>query len=356
MLLPNAGANRFLKNNRLQSPRKTLALVLACVAFLAVLAMDSHDPTRHLLVSAYGSVYFGSSLSPEIPKKVHFVVMGSEPPAHILNIMDYSRKHLQEIHPDYEVKVWRDEDAEQLVQDQNDARLTKAWEYIKADEQIGRYAKRADFIRTLIMYVEGGVYLDTDMVPCDGIDFMTETPGVVSFPFIPAFHVEVNAAAFSAPQGHRMQRMALESFKAKGEMLKDMDNLRAAGPSAMALVADEYFKTIRIQQQYPNEFRKLPRFVYKKNDRYDLPDMPGITDKSHDYWTTLADFQYAPEGNSKGLHHMETKTWRHFQLQEDYVEPECAKDPSKIKPWLNYVCSSEHHHEIFRFESCGVDN
>ena len=39
----------------------------------------------------------------------------------------------------------------------------------------------ANFLHTLIVHVDIGVYLDTDMVPCESLDYMVDEPGVVSF-------------------------------------------------------------------------------------------------------------------------------------------------------------------------------
>ena len=67
--------------------------------------------------------------------------------------------------------------------------VAQTWEYIKKDTSGSRYAKMADFIRIVLLYLYGGVYFDADVLACGSLDFMVDKPGVVSFPAHEYFHM-----------------------------------------------------------------------------------------------------------------------------------------------------------------------
>jgi len=180
----------------------------------------------------------------EVPRILHYMVLGDSPPPDMLEMVRVNMDRVSSL--GFAVKLWRDEDVHKLVLNHGDPDLLKAWTYVLSDPNKSRLARMANFMRPLIIYTMGGVYLDADMVPCDGVDYLVDMPGVVSIPFKnqgPG-DFEVNAAAMSAPPHHRLMELALEYFKGLGSEIGTLNNLDAAGPKAFAIIADRYFKEL----------------------------------------------------------------------------------------------------------------
>ena len=94
-----------------------------------------------------------------IPKKIHYVWIGDQaiPVAEQAYILGW-----QKLNPDFQVIKWSEKDVDYskypLVQ--------KA-----LDEK--RYALASDIIRMIVLYQEGGIYLDTDMELYTSLDILT---------------------------------------------------------------------------------------------------------------------------------------------------------------------------------------
>jgi mannosyltransferase OCH1-like enzyme len=82
-----------------------------------------------------------------IPKKIHQIWLGSELP---LKYKIYCNTW-QEMHPDWEYKLWRDKDVEELQLDNG-----VLYEYAK------NLGQKSDILRYDILRKEGGLYVDTD--------------------------------------------------------------------------------------------------------------------------------------------------------------------------------------------------
>lgn len=322
------------------------AIVLTTACFLLVSTGDflTNDFLARLLLQNELN-FFRSS---KVPKVLHFMVLGEDPPQYMLEMVRFNRELVEEQDPEFTTKLWRDEDVEKLVHYQDDPALSQAWEYVKADERPSRYAKMADFIRPLILYVEGGVYLDADMIACDGIDFLLDAPGLVSFPFLLKTHNEVNAAGASAPKRHRLMKMAMESFIAKGPELATLHNLEAAGPRAMGKVTDEYISGLGFGQIFPH-------FNNETENQYELPEFPEVVDTEQEYWTRLADIRYAPDGAPKHIYHMEFGSWKRSTWANGVAEARvCVNEPQKVMPFLHWFCEPKHRSARLKFNACGV--
>ena len=267
--------------------------------------------------------------STPIPRKVHFMVLGETPPPFMISMVEWSMAKLNE--EGFETKLWDDEQAEKLVADFGNAELSQAWEYVKTDPKKSRMARMADFLRPFILYVEGGVYLDADMVPCGGLEYMVDEPGMVSFPFKRASTTdnEVNGAAMSAPPRHRLMGLALETFAQLGPSIGTLNNLEAAGPHIFARIVDTYLAGIGVE---------IPS-MYDRNSPYELEPLEGVIDESDAYWRArVADLRFAFEmgGHPHGSYHMAMRTWQ--GRPEETEEPPCHKDTNLIAPWLDEFC------------------
>ena len=87
------------------------------------------------------------SETPLIPKKIHQIWLGGTPPDYVFAF----QKTWQALHPDWEYKLWRDEDVKNMTI-HNQALFDAAV----------NYGQKADILRYHILYEIGGLYADAD--------------------------------------------------------------------------------------------------------------------------------------------------------------------------------------------------
>lgn len=88
-----------------------------------------------------------------IPKKIHFLWIPGFDQA-----PEYSYKNINlwgHLNPDYEIKVWNEEDVLDLIH------TDRIDHYLSIESKI----KRSDFARIELLLKEGGIYLDSDLEP-----------------------------------------------------------------------------------------------------------------------------------------------------------------------------------------------
>lgn len=266
-----------------------------------------------------------------VPKLLHFMILGDNPPESLIEMVNFSAK-LEEKNG-FIVKAWRDEDAEKLVEahDYKFPGLKETWEYIKADQTLQKGAKRADFIRILAMWSMGGVHLDADFIPCKGLDFMIDTPGVVSFPVMPDRTNEVNGCLMSSPPHHRLFELALETIIEFGPKITHMHNLEAAGPHVMAKITDTYFKEIGIEVD--------PIFEGESTAMDTVKPIEGVVNVDKEgYWrVTIGDIRFKGDTRDKFMYHLGARTWAAGRE----LQAPCIEHPELIAPFLEEYCSRD---------------
>lgn len=97
---------------------------------------------------------------PLIPKKIHLIWIGPKPVSKTTqDVFDSWKK----FHPDWECKMWRNEEAQQLIDEMNKRfpKVKEAW------DAAASWAEKADILRCCILCKFGGFYADTDL-PCQG--------------------------------------------------------------------------------------------------------------------------------------------------------------------------------------------
>ncbi len=108
-------------------------------------------------------------MNKKIPKKLHFIWFGSKIPPHLKRYIALNKK----MYKDFKIKVWSFKDF-----DPNTRAYTK-----KALEE-KKYAFISDYLRTKILYEEGGIYLDTDMIPVKNIQEILDYKVVLGFEYL----------------------------------------------------------------------------------------------------------------------------------------------------------------------------
>ena len=102
-----------------------------------------------------------------IPKKIHYVwVGGKEKPKDIQKCINTWRKKL----PDYEIIEWNESNFD-----------INSHSFTKAAYEAKKWAFVSDYIRAKVLYEEGGIYLDTDVLVLKNFDELLNDRGFVGF-------------------------------------------------------------------------------------------------------------------------------------------------------------------------------
>lgn len=118
-----------------------------------------------------------------IPKKIHYVwVGGKEKPKDIKRCINTWKKHLK----DYEIIEWNENNFD-----------INSHPFCKAAYAAKKWAFVSDYIRAYVIYKEGGIYLDTDVLVLDNFDNFLNNKAFVGFenidhPFTAVFGAEKN--------------------------------------------------------------------------------------------------------------------------------------------------------------------
>jgi hypothetical protein len=167
-----------------------------------------------------------------IPKVIHRVWLGGgQLPAEALRWEETWRRH----HPDWEMRLWGDEDARSLVPEEVLARCTSASEM----SNLVRYAVLARF---------GGVYIDTDVECRRPIDPLID--GVESFAGWETEHRLGTAVLGAAPGQTLFQHLAELSLLTFG---MSINNVESTGPGLFTLLAADHPAVTRFDREvfYP---------------------------------------------------------------------------------------------------------
>lgn len=345
--------------SKLKSPKALCSIVLAICSFqIAFSRLDFSSYFREAKTGRILSVHEdktpiahkwkdGRKLV-DVPKLIHFMLLGENPHQHLDEMVKFNTKKAEEM--GFTVIVWKDEDAEKLVEahEYKFPGLKQSWEYVKADDTAGKYAKEADFIRNLVMWAIGGVHLDADFVICDNIDFLLDEPGVLSFPVMPPNTHEVNGCAMSAPPHHRLFEIALDTFINEGKEITWRNNLIAAGPMIMSNITDKYFKEVGVELD--------SIFEGNKSMPFEADPLEGVitinNDGPKDSWkATVADIRFRYETTEKDLYHVGFRSWQNGNA----MRSPCFDQPELIIPYLEGFCGQDlSNNWLLEFEKdCG---
>lgn len=117
----------------------------------------------------------------KIPKVIHYIwVGGNEKPKDIKKCINSWEKHLE----GYEIKEWNESNFD-----------INSHPFCKAAYEAKKWAFVSDYIRAYVIYNEGGIYLDTDVILLDNFDEYLKNRAFVGFenkdhPFTAAFGAE----------------------------------------------------------------------------------------------------------------------------------------------------------------------
>ena len=175
----------------------------------------------------------------KIPKKIHYVwVGGKEKPADIKRCMKTWKNHLK----DYEIIEWNESNFD-----------INSHPFTAAAYKAKKWAFVSDYIRAYVLYKEGGIYLDTDVLVLSSLDSFLNNRAFVGYetensPF---------TATFGAEKGHPLLRKILDYYdnlKKYGFNFEDNNTILVSN----ILINDFNCKTGNVSQVLENDIR-----VYK---------------------------------------------------------------------------------------------
>ncbi len=136
---------------------------------------------------------------PIIPKIIHIIWVGPlSPPRIILRCFESIKKYL----PDWELKVWTDEDIESL-------NLYNKYYYDKEE----CYGAKADILRYELLYRFGGVYLDIDFVLLKPLDILHHTYEFYTSMMPGDCHDYIANGVIGCVPGHPIMKHCIETIK-----------------------------------------------------------------------------------------------------------------------------------------------
>jgi len=276
----------------------------------------------------------------EVPRILHLCLLGNpSAPMYMHRVAHWVKEKLGDYN--FEVWIWDNDKADELFAELG-GHFIQTWHFTQSDQFSTKLARMADFLRLVVVYHFGGVYLDIDMIPCNGLDFMVDTPGVVSFPSLNERAGEVVNCAISAPPRHELLGLALHNIFVKGSEVAN-GFLDAAGPYFISTVVDEYLA--RKGEKFPS---------IAKKEAVPFPFDPNSL------WTTVSDVRFADSMGrletklESALIHLHFGSW--FPDTEEYNKDKsktCEENYELIPPFLDGVCTAQPMDVFAKFRDCG---
>ncbi len=167
-----------------------------------------------------------------IPKKIHYVwVGGKEKPADIKRCMATWNTHLS----DYEIIEWNEHNFD-----------INSHPFAKAAYEAKKWAYVSDYIRAYVIYNEGGIYLDTDVLILDNFDSFLENRAFVGYenadyPF---------TAVFGAEKSHPFVKDMLDYYDGRAFEFDVNDQMKTVNTKSVSdiLVQDYGCKLGNVRQ------------------------------------------------------------------------------------------------------------
>lgn len=144
--------------------------------------------------------------TPLIPKKIHQIWLGGNPP----DYLPAFQKTWQKFHPDWEYKLWRDDDVKNMHihnQELFDAAVN--------------YGQKADILRYHILYEIGGLYVDCDFRCLQKFDILHHCYDFYSG-LNNCGNIEIANGLIGVSPKHPIMKHCIEKLAASTDTLKNM--------------------------------------------------------------------------------------------------------------------------------------
>lgn len=223
-----------------------------------------------------------------IPKKIHYCWLSDEPfPKKIRKCMETWQK----THPDYEVKRWSTENFDIM-----------SVPYVREAFEARKWAFAADYIRMHALYMEGGIYLDSDVMLLKRFDTFLDNSFFSSMEYHPTQVEKCGTMAHIDADGHRTDDVFIEGIQIQAAVM----GAEAGSPfigKVLDWYRDKHFVkedgTLRTDVLSPYIYARVAEeigFVYKDIDQ----QLPG---RVHIYPSeTFAGNKHEVTKNSYAIH------------------------------------------------------
>lgn len=209
-------------------------------------------------------------------------------------------------------------------------------------------ARIGDFVRIVLLYHYGGVYLDGDVVTCHDLDDLVKHPGLASFPMVFPTHAQIVNCVMSGPPKHYVFEIALEIMKENKE-LATMHILEATGPALVAAAVDVYLEVTKAECPV----RLMSGDVF--------PEPPNGSDYFECGNIRLGAVMRGGRESSRGLGTLKTLGlvhlhWRSW-MNEDHKlrQTECNTNYDLIDDFLDFTCKKSKEIDSRNWSDCGEE-
>lgn len=180
-----------------------------------------------------------------IPKIIHQTAKTNDIP----DVWKKYQLKVQALHPDWEYRLWTDEDNLAFVE-------TEYPEYLDLFINLPKNIMRADVIRYLIMYRIGGLYLDLDyemLRPFEFLDYAMVLPLNTSKATGDSDD-GVGNCIFASEPNHPFWMTVMQTLMDKPPLAKDIDVESSTGP---AFLSEVFFSSDKIQKNIFTPSREI---------------------------------------------------------------------------------------------------
>lgn len=178
-----------------------------------------------------------SNITGRIPKIIHIIWLGSDLPSKYKPFVEsWSEKN-----NDWEVILWDDLKVEGII-------LRNRELYNAANN----FGVKSDILRLELLYLYGGVYVDTDMLCIRSIDDLTKLDFFLGLEY--EQHLLINNAIIGSTKGNEILKHAIEELsKISTDQVVDVDNkkvIEKAGPIFLSnFFSDDRFNKLFYMQK-----------------------------------------------------------------------------------------------------------
>lgn len=151
-----------------------------------------------------------------IPKKIHYVwVGGKDKPSEIKRCMNTWKKNLE----GYEIIEWNENNFD-----------IESHPFTKSAYEAKKWAYVSDYIRAYVIYNEGGIYLDTDVLILDNFDQFLNDRAFVGYenPDYPF------TAVFGAEKGHPFLKSILDYYEGREFEFDSSNQMKAVNTRSVS--------------------------------------------------------------------------------------------------------------------------
>lgn len=175
----------------------------------------------------------------KIPAKIHFLFLNKHEKMN--EVFETCYERVKEIHPDWDIKIYNEDDAQQILAEHFS-------ELLPVYNSYTHVVQKGDFLRVLIVYLFGGFYMDLDMLCFKSLEELRDHELILSKEFLLSedeqFRIEAKHKLrianymFGGKPGHPFLLTFLKEIvkKANTDVRYEKDIIKSTGPELITNV------------------------------------------------------------------------------------------------------------------------